>query len=228
MAKQKQLVQFGAAPRVDLLPQAQREDLRLERSLPRLGLFVVASAALAGLIWTAGSLPTHTANEQLAQAEAESSALVTKIASHADLQKTMGQERDLADQRKKLTETEVMFADRLTELAKLLPSDAKLTGYEGSLVVGDPNEAGVEAVVGMDLNPLCVAESATLLVRFRTETLDPGATFIKKIDEKSVTGFQCIAATKIEKAQKGEPLEVSVQLALGKQALAQRFEEETQ
>lgn len=225
MAKQKQLVRFGAAPRVDLLPAAQREDLRLERLMPRLGLAIVASAALAGLIWAAGFVPVQAAQQQLEEAEGETTVLITQIAQFSDLQKTLSKESGLAKERQTLTKTEVMFGDRLNEIRKLLPSDLRLTEYHAQLTSDDPTATLADPF--KDLNPLCVAKTATLTMQFEGDglVLDKAAKTVAAMNEKSVTGFQCVVGTKVVVQNEGDPQVVLVQIALGQEALALRFEE---
>lgn len=222
---------YGAPPRVNLLPSAQRAALRHERMMPKLLLAIVLSAVVAGLIWAVGTLPVAAADARLADAEAESNELITQIAAHADTQQTLSVVNKLVNAREELTNGEILYIEVLDEIDDALPAGVTIEQYTGQLVDpdADDSESGAQAggEFSIDLNPLCVPENATITVMFVGDDLGPAPTFIRNL-ETDVSGILCIVGTKIYQEDPESPQEVTVQFALGEEALAERFGEEAE
>lgn len=225
MAKQnRSKIDYGATPSVDLLPDAQRAALLHDRTMPKLLLAIVLSAVVAGLIWAAGTLPVGAADAKLASAEADSQELIAQIAGHSDEQQTLSAVNKLSQAREQLTADEVLFIEVLDEIDDALPSGATIETYTGQLLA--PGAEGASGDLGLDLNPLCVADTATITVKFAGDDLGPAPVFARNLEK--VTGLSCIVGTKIEQEQDGDPQKVTVQFALGEDALAHRFSEEAE
>lgn len=221
-AKKTAPLVYGASPRADLLPEAQRAERRHQQTMPKLLLAIVLSAVLAALIWAGGMVPVLLANQRLAALQTESSELIAQLAAHADVQQSLNAVSNLSAERKSLAAEEVLFVPLLDEIDGVLPGDVSIVRYTGQLVSATQTELGSDGMA-VDLNPLCTAESATLTVEFFGPDLGPAPAFIRGLE--GVTGFKCVAGTKIEVEVAGGPQKVTVQLALDADALAQRFEE---
>lgn len=214
-------VAYGAVPKADLLPEAQRLERSHRRVVPRLALAVVLSAVVAAAIWAAGLLPIMQADQRLTLAEMESETLATQIGQYTDEQELIGTVNKITGERKQLAAGEVLFIELLDEIDRVRPSGSEIIGYTGRLFV-EGAEAPDEKF-GMDLNPLCVSEIATLTITFQGEDLAPAPAFIAKLEQ--LPGVACIVGTKITTENDEIPQAVTVQLALTEDALAQRFEE---
>lgn len=214
-------VAYGAVPKADLLPEAQRLERAHRRVVPRLVLAVVLSAVVAAAIWAAGLLPIMQADQRLALAEMEFETLATQIGQYTDEQELIGTVNKITGERKQLAASEVLFIEMLDEVERVRPTGAEITTYTGKLFIEGAEPGGDEA--GLDLNPLCVSQVATLTVTFSGEDLAPAPAFIAKLEQ--LPGVACIVGTKIEAENDGPPQAVTVQLALTEDALAQRFEE---
>jgi len=221
-AKRTAPLAYGASPRADLLPEAQRAERKHRQTMPKLLLSIVLSAALAAVIWAGGMVPVLLANQRLAALQTESSELIAQLAAHADVQQSLNTVSNLSAERKSLAAEEVLFIPLLDEIEGLLPSDVLIVRYTGQLASATETELTSTDMV-VDLNPLCTADSAALTVEFFGPDLGPAPAFISGLE--GVTGFKCVVATQIEEKQPGGPQFVTVQLALDAEALAQRFEE---
>lgn len=226
MATQKRnRVEYGAAPRVDLLPDAQRAERRHRETLPTLLLAVVMSAVVAAAIWAGGAAVVFMANQRLAAEEAESANLTAQIAQFVDEQSTLGMVGSLSTQRTALSADEVLFADFLDEIAAALPKGATITQYTGQLVASG-DEAGPGDTGSLDLSPLCVADSATLTVTFEGKNLEPAAQSLASLEK--IPGVKCVVGTKITADGQDAPQTVTAQIALADDARSGRFEEDAQ
>ena len=212
---------FGGAPSVNLLPAAQRAELLHEQTMPKLLLAIVLSAALAGLIWAAGIFPVNLAQDRLASINAESADLVAQIAQHADEQETLSTVNKLDTARGELAADEVLFIEMLDEVEQATPAGVEIDEFSGQL--GAPGTEGSPGGDALDLNPLCVADSATITVKFFGSDLGPAPEFARNLE--SVTGFQCIVGTSVTIEERGGPQMITVQFALGGDALSERFAE---
>lgn len=214
-------INYGGIPSVDLLPDAQRAALKHDRTMPKLLLAIFLSAVVAGGIWMAGTWPTGVANARLADAETESHTLMAQIAEHADEQQALSTVQKLSQAREELTATEVLYAEVFDEVDDALPSGVTIRGFTAQIASPDIAESGNN--LGLDLNPLCVSSNATITILFVSENLGPAPSFVRDLEE--VTGFECIVGTKIEDNDGAQA--VTVQFALGGDALSGRFSEET-
>lgn len=215
---------FGGVPSANLLPAAQRAELKHEQTMPKLLLAIVLSAALAGLIWAAGIFPVTLAKERLASINAESSDLVEQISQHADEQVTLSTVNKLDMARGELAAGEVLFIEVLDEVEEATPDGVEIDEFSGQL--GAPGTEGAASGDALDLNPLCVADYATITVKFFGSDLGPAPEFARNLE--SITGFQCIVGTSVTIEERGGPQIITVQIALGEDALSERFAEEAE
>jgi Tfp pilus assembly protein PilN len=140
MAKTRQKIMFGAAPRADLLPVEQRQELQHERTMPKLLLAIVASAAVAGLVWAAGMVPTSFADQRLADAELESEQLLTELATYSELQETLRGVEARSGEAQKLMANEVLYMDLLDSLLSVLPAEASIVQFSGTSLNSENSE----------------------------------------------------------------------------------------
>ncbi len=220
MARQtKSKIPFGGKPHVDLLPESQRAERLHRATVPKLLTYIVLSAVLAGAIWVAGAVPVYLANQRLSLAELEASTLSDQIAQYPDEQKSLSAVSRLTAERAKLTSSEILFADFLNKINDALPKGAVIVGYTGILPV--KKDAQLPEEYGMDLDPLCTADTATVTVVFGGENLDPAPAFISRIE--SLKTVKCLVGTKIVGDDTGKAKSITLQLALNGEALANRF-----
>lgn len=216
----KHQIVYGGAPSVDLLPQQQRAELQHERTMPKLLLAIVGSGIVAGLIWAGGMLPGYLADRALEAAGADSQQLAAELEGLSEVGQTVRDLSALGGARMQLTANEVLFMPVRDEIVARLPGGAALTSFAGALA-GDEAAAGEsggdEATV--ELGPLCVAETATVTFRLSVGSDSDVPAFLDSLAD--VTGYGCAVSTAIESDDGFRT--VTVQLALGPEALSGRF-----
>ena len=123
-ARSRSQVLEGATPRVSLLPPSQRAALKHEKTLPKLLLMIVASAAVAALIAGAGFVTAMFAQQRLEVLDAESNALITQLAEFGEVQQLLSRSQTLTALRQEATGEEVMFIDLRDEIADIARREA--------------------------------------------------------------------------------------------------------
>lgn len=189
-------IQFGADPRADLLPDAQRAELRHERTMPKILLLIVASAAVAGLIWVAGSIPVQQAEQRLSSLDAELNSLRQQVAGYSEVQQIQVGGRTLSGAREQLAAPEVLFMDFRKQVIGELPSGSVLSGFNGYLTgVLDAPES---------TDPLCETGAANVQLTVVSAGLVPAAALIERISK--VEGVKCTVVTesRAENSTSGE------------------------
>lgn len=199
MASQKSPV-LGATPRADLLPDAQRAEIRHEETLPKLLLVLIGCGVVAALIWAAGLIPVTFAQQTRAALEARSAQLNAEIASFDEtallLQSVGSREVD----REKLTAEEVLFMELRDEIQAKLPSGTSFASFSAALVL--PEEETAEP------DEDCVATGAVAMIHLATSELNAlnlAASFIDGMGD--IGGFLCgqvVDATAVSSAGAGE------------------------
>ncbi len=213
---------YGASPRVDLLPEAQRAERRHRQTLPRLLLAIVASAAVAALLWFSGLAQVMLASQRLVAATAEEADLTAQLAQFAEEQTLIGSVDTLTHERRTLSASEVLFIDVFDEIDGRLPGGVALIRFTGALA-GEGAASSAGELAGLDLNPLCVPDVASVTATFNGPDLAQAPAFLRDLEQ--LTGFKCIVATKIAASEERGGQDITVQIALTDEALAQRFEE---
>lgn len=223
---QRTKIHYSASPRVDLLPDAQRAERHHQETLPKLLLALVASAAVAGLIWAAGIIPVTFADNELRAAEARSAQLLEEIASYAEVGALVRDSGTLTAARAELTAREVLFAPLLDEAVTKLVEGVSIVSFTGALAAADGSNAVIGGSGGeVDLNPLCVANTATITARLAFDDLGLSAAVLDNLGD--VNGIDCLMATVIEEGttESGSRI-LTAQYAVNAEVLAGRFVEE--
>lgn len=153
--KKRTQIAFGASPSVDLLPRRQRAELLHERTLPKLLLAIIVSGVAAALIWAAGMVPVHFADERLAAQEAGSQELLEKIAALGDVQTTTNDLERLAGQLQELGAGEVLFMELRDAVLSRLPEGSRMSSFSAELTAA-------EAAADSSFGGLCGGGVATL------------------------------------------------------------------
>lgn len=213
---------YGAPPSVDLLPKEQRAELQHERTMPKLLLAIVGSAVVAGLIWAAGMLPGRLAEQRLSAAEVESQRLIAELEDLGEVNTSVRDLSALAAARIQATSDEVLFADVRNAVVAVLPDGAQLVSFSGVLVSAatEASESGGTSGA-IDLGQLCTAETASLTLRVSIGSGGPAASFVEGL--KEIEGYTCAVTTGFDGVE--DPRLMTVQVALGPEALAGRFTE---
>lgn len=223
MAKRSHL-HLGAAPRVDLLPDAQRAEIRHEKTLPLLLLALVGSGMIAALIWAAGMVPVLFAQQELARLQDESTQLNTEIAGYADAQEQLQAVGSRSSDRQTLTATEVLFMELRDDILAQVPAGSTIVRFSAAL----PGAvAGEEGATAADPASECAANGATvtLTISSPTEGLSRAAQVIE--GSRGIDGFFC--ATVIDSRTLSDETaavtETQVQLVFDEAVRALRFAE---
>ena len=223
MAKRTQ-PHLGAAPRVDLLPDAQRAEIRHEKTLPLLLLALVGSGVIAALIWAVGMLPVMFAQQELALLQGESTQLNTEIAGYADAQEQLQAVGSRSSDRQTLTATEVLFMELRDDILAQVPTGSSVVRFAAALpgVAEGEDPAAAAAPVSE-----CTASGATvtLTISSPAEGLARAAQVIE--GSRTITGFVC--ATVIDSRtlsdETASVTETQVQLVFDETVRAMRFAE---
>lgn len=184
MAKRKQGIVFGAAPRADLLPKRQRQELNHERTLPKLLLAIIASAAVSGLIWYAGSVPVSFADAKLLETQSETAQLTAELETYSELQTTIRGINARSDELQVLTSEEVFYIDLLDAVKSKLPAESEISSFSGQLIVAD--EASTTA------GSFCTEGAVQVLLTIHTPTRVSAAELIEALSD--IEGFVCAEA----------------------------------
>ena len=199
---------FGASPRADLLPDSQRAEIQHEQTLPKLLLALVASAAVAGLIWAAGMIPVMFAQQERAALQTRSAELSAEIAGYDEtaalLQAVGSRETD----RKTLTAEEVLFMELRDDIQSKLPGGTSFARFTATLVTAE------DAATEPDED--CIATGAVATIVMSTaeaNALSLAASFIDGMDD--IEGFLCgqvVDSNVVSGAGEGEGNTTEVQI----------------
>lgn len=220
---QRTKITYGASPRVDLLPAAQRAEVLHERTLPKLLLALVASAAVAALIWAAGLIPGFLAQQELAGAQAQQQQLSARIAEYEETQLMLQSVGSRESDRQVVTQTEVLFIELRDQLVASLPEGTGIVRFVATL-------PGTEAdASGGAISEECVATGVTATVTVSTaagDALEQAAQFIERA--RGIEGFLCgsVVESRVTDTGEGSSTETQVRIAFDETVRAGRFAEE--
>ncbi len=144
---------YGAPPRVDLLPPAekQRRSLaRLQQRWFRAVLVVLAVCVLAVLIAIGVRLQAGMA---LRAAEAERTNLQTQLAAHAEVSAMVSERDNLTTKRAEALAADMAWSKPYRLLSPVMPPGARLTGLvatAGGVATGNPDEIGLKGVATVE------------------------------------------------------------------------------
>ncbi|WP_374977780.1 hypothetical protein ACEYYH_08580 [Microbacterium trichothecenolyticum] len=148
-------VPFSGAPRVNLMPRS--EIARRERdSLVRLWVWIALGATLVAVLIIAGAFAfKFFADQRLVTEQARTNALLTEIASLAEVSQALATESELTDFRTDAMATDLAWTPVMAKITGVLPPDTTITGVD--LAVGgvpqgdDPTaEQGLVGTVTFD------------------------------------------------------------------------------
>lgn len=217
-------VQLGATPRVDLLPDAQRAEIRHEQTLPKLLLALVVSGVIAAVIWGVGMIPVMFAQQELAQVQSESAQLTSEIAGFADAQDRLQAVGSRSSDRQALTASEVLFMELRDEILARVPEGSAIVRFAAALpgVADDGSGAAPTATTSE-----CVASGATVTITISSpaDGLARAAQVIE--NSRTIEGFVC--ATVIDSRtlsdETASVTETQVELVFDEAVRALRFAE---
>ncbi|WP_129338929.1 PilN domain-containing protein [Cellulomonas endophytica] len=150
------------APQVNLLP----DEVRVARTLGVVKRWVLASAAVTavaiGTVAAVAQLQTHTADADLAQAEADTARLVAQQAPYAELSTVRTALDETLAARRQVLGGEVLWSERLGALVAVTPDGISLTtvDYLGATPVA-PVQASTDPLVTTGLGTLTFAGHAS-------------------------------------------------------------------
>lgn len=216
-------ITYGATPSVDLLPAAQRAEVTHEKTLPKLLLALVASAAVAGLIWAAGMIPGFFAQQELDRAQAQQQELSTQIGEYEETQLKLQAVGSRESDRQVVTVPEVLFIELRDALVAALPEGVGIVRYIATLPGGEADSSGV--AVATD----CVATGVTATVTVSTvagDGLEQASQFIERAQR--IEGFLCgsVVESRVADSGEGTTTETQVRLTFDETVRAGRFAEE--
>lgn len=146
---------FMSVPRVNLMPRS--EVARRERDkLVRLWVWIVfVSILVAALIVAASFWFKLMADQRLAAEQAQTSVLLTEIASLAEVSQALATESEITAFRSEAMATDLAWAPLLSKVTSILPAGTTLTAYDfavaGAPQRDDPTlEPGVIGSVSID------------------------------------------------------------------------------
>lgn len=224
MARKRSPIEFGRSPRVNLLPERQRAEQRHEQTLPKLLLALVASGAVAGLIFAAGTIPVTLANQELAAVEAESQSLNAQIAGFGEAQEMLAAVGGRSSDRTVITETEVLFMELRDQVLGSVPDGSSIVRFAASLPGSETDAAPDPAVLDA-----CPASGASIDLTLSTPGeggLSAAAAFLDRAEQ--LEGFVCGIVIVNSLLSAGDTItsETQLQLVFNDTVRAGRFVEE--
>lgn len=148
-------VPFSGAPRVNLMPRS--EIARRERdSLVRLWVWIALGATLVAVLIIAGAFAfKFFADQRLVTEQARTNALLTEIASLAEVSQALATESELTDFRTDAMATDLAWTPVLAKITGVLPAETTITGVDlavGGVPQGDDPavEQGLVGTVTFD------------------------------------------------------------------------------
>lgn len=224
MLRKRSPIEFGRSPRVNLLPEKQRAEQRHEQTLPKLLLALVASGAVAGLIFAAGTIPVALANQELSAIEAESQSLQTQVASFGETQEMLSAVGGRSSDRAVITETEVFFMGIRDQMLASLPEGSSIVRFAATLPGGEADTAGDPAAL-----EACPTTGATVNLTLGTPGeggLAAAAAFLDRVEQ--LDGFVCglVIGSSLSSAAEAPTSETQLQIVFDDSVRESRFAEE--
>ncbi len=216
-------ITYGASPRVDLLPAVQRAEVTHEKTLPKLLLALIASAAVAGLIWAAGMIPGFLAQQELDRAQAQQQELSAQIGEYEETQLMLQAVGSRESDRQIVTDGEVLFIELRDQLVAALPEGVGIVRYVATLPGSDADASDVAEPAD------CVATGVTTTVTVSTtagDGLEQAAQFIERA--RGIGGFLCgsVVESRVDDSGEGATTETQVRITFDETVRAGRFDEE--
>jgi len=159
-------IDFGAVPRVDLLPASER-DRRARRALTRrwikigIGAIVLAAVIVAGTV-----LLSMRADSALSAEQRRTDALLTELAQYQDVASAVSAQRSLEADRATAMATDIDWGDVYGVLRGVLPAGASIEALSlapGGVPTGAEGVTGLASVVQIESkNP---SDLATIIDR---------------------------------------------------------------
>jgi hypothetical protein len=147
---------YGAAPRVNLLPPAERERRERVALIRRWASIAVAAAVVVALVVLVAALRTRSAHQHLADERARTTALAGQLATYRDVSAATRDRASYQAYRTRVMATDVSWGSVLGALQATLPGGAAITGFNA---VVDTGSAGATRSTGTS-NPGSAAGSA--------------------------------------------------------------------
>lgn len=131
---------YGAAPRVNLLPPAERERRERMALIRRWVTIAVAVAVVVALVGLVAALRTRSAHRHLADERARTTALAEQLTAYRDVSAATRDRASYQAYRTRVMATDVSWGKVLGALQATLPGGATITGFDA--VVATPSAGG--------------------------------------------------------------------------------------
>lgn len=146
-------IDFGAVPRVDLLPASER-DRRARRALTRRWVRIgIGAVVLAALIVAATVLLRMRADSALSAEQRRTDALLVELAQYQDIASAVASQRLLEADRARAMATDIDWGDVYAVLRSVLPAGASIEGLglaPGAAPAGGQDLTGLVAVAQVE------------------------------------------------------------------------------
>lgn len=214
-------VPYGITPSVDLLPEAQRAERRLEHLIPKLLMIIIGSGLVAGLIFAAGFAWSWWAQQQLLQQQAENQRIAGELAQLSDVQATLNGVQLLTEQRASLTAGEILVMDIRDAAVAQLPVGSALLGMSATFAGATGSVDGSTTAL-----PLCPAAAFTVELVIQTPSLREVTEFTRSLQQ--LKGYVCaISGNSVLEPGSGESgagYRTTIEVSLNDEIIAHRFD----
>lgn len=127
---------YGAAPRVNLLPPAERERRERVALIRRWASVAVAVAVVVVLVCLVAVLRTRSARSHLADERARTNALAGQLATYRDVSAATRDRASYQAYRTRVMTHDVSWGSVLGALQATLPAGAAITGFDAVVATG--------------------------------------------------------------------------------------------
>ncbi|UDY23073.1 hypothetical protein [Nocardioides sp. Kera G14] len=151
---------YGAPPRVNLLPPAERERREQAALARRWGLIAVGAAALVVLAVAVTALLVRSADGDLQAEQARTTALARQLAANRDVATATRDKSAYEAYRTQVMTSDVSWGRALGALQDALPNGARIDGFDA--VVGAAASAAATSATGGGATLAATAPSGTV------------------------------------------------------------------
>jgi type II secretory pathway pseudopilin PulG len=176
---------YGAPPRVNLLPPAERERRERAELIRRWGAIAIAIAVLIVLAVLVATLMARSARNDLRAEQVRTTELAGELAAYGDVSATTRDKSSYEAYRTQVMASDITWKSALGALQAALPAGASISGFDA--LVGDQNAtAGTTGTSGTTADGADATVAAQNAPSGTAVTLSVQVTSNKSVDQRAM------------------------------------------